>query len=213
LPANRTAYADVYRARLLELGDRLAGGADQAGGTPDRRRNHARESARVLCRTLDEMAADMEQDPECPDPALFDTLREVEAAPPKPGLSALTWYDKAARTMLPVPEVAILRVPTTDRHTIPLYLDWGGWNAVPSSHDLAAVARYWHETHGADLVAVGSDTLEFTVARRPANHAEAAALLKEQYLFAPDNWECEQGVLEQAAAELRAADSWTFWWD
>jgi hypothetical protein len=213
LPANRTAYADVivpgyWNSATDSPAARIRQAERQIGDgiTPEKARA-------FFAGRLDQMAADMEQDPECPDPALFDTLREVEAAPPKPGLSALTWYDKAARTMLPVPEVAILRVPTTDRHTIPLYLDWGGWNAVPSSHDLAAVARYWHETHGADLVAVGSDTLEFTFTRRPANHAEAAALLKEQYLFAPDNWECEQGVLEQAAAELRAADSWTFWWD
>jgi hypothetical protein len=104
-------------------------------------------------------------------------------------------------------------VPSSEPHAVPLYLDWGGWNAVPQSHELAAVARYWQDTHGARLIAVWADQLEFQVARKPATHAEAVTLLKEHYAFASENWEFDQDMLEGAAAELRLRDSWTFWWD
>ena len=60
---------------------------------------------------------------------------------------------------------------------------------------------------------MGADKLEFSVTRRPANHAEAVALLKEHLSFAPGNAELDQDMLETAAAELRGSDYWFFWWD
>lgn len=173
----------------------------------------AADGQRFLVARFAQLARDLEDDPECPDLALFDALRPIAVEPQKSGLLLLVRYNAAAGAMEPVPEVAIMRIPTRERYTIPLYLDWGGWNAVPSSRDLAAVARYWQETHGASLVAIRSDVLEFTATRKPASHAEAIALLKEQYSFAPDTWEFDQDMLEAAAAELRVNSSWFLWWD
>jgi hypothetical protein len=156
---------------------------------------------------------DLEFDPACIDPAVFDNLQPVAPPPVDSGLAALQRHNQETRSMELVPRVAIMRIPTTDSTTIPAYLDWGGWNSVPSSIEIVAIARHWNETYGARLIAVGSDVLEFKVARKPASHAEACALLQEQYCFAPDNWENDRDCLEEAAARLQVADSWFFWWD
>jgi hypothetical protein len=173
----------------------------------------AQEGQAFLASRLEAMPRYLALDPETPDPAMFDALRAIEIPPLADGLALLKHYNAASQVMEPVPEVAIMRVPTSEPQAIPLYLDWGGWNAVPQSHELAAVARYWQDTHGARLVAVSADQLEFQVARKPATHGEAVALLKEHYAFASENWEFDQDMLEGAAAELRLRDSRTFWWD
>jgi hypothetical protein len=180
-----------------------------------RRKYDAAHGREWLTRTFAELQADLEQDhdEESEGPDLFDTLRPVEAQPREPGLHLLRRYNAATRSMEYRPQVAIMRIPTRESHTIPVYLDWGGWNAVPSPLEIAAISRHWGETYGAELAAIGSDTLEFTVRRKPASHAEAVALLKEQYSFAPDTWEYDRDMLEGAAAELRNGDSWFFWWD
>ena len=166
-----------------------------------------------LASRLEKMPHYLALDPEGPDPAMFDALRAVDIPPLQQGLALLKHYNAALQAMEPVTDVAIMRVPTPKPYAIPLYFDWGGWNAVPRSHELAAVARYWQDAHGARLVAVSADQLEFQVARKPATHAEAVALFKEHYAFASENWDFDQDMLEGAAAELRLRDSWTFWWD
>jgi Domain of unknown function (DUF4253) len=78
---------------------------------------------------------------------------------------------------------------------------------------IVAVARYWRQTYGSELVAMGPDLLEFNVSRPPQNHESAISLLKEHYVFAPDSFEFDCEFLERAAARLRANNSWVFWWD
>jgi hypothetical protein len=155
----------------------------------------------LLAGTLEAFADGL---PHNPDPALFDALQPVEAKPQGNGLQLLR----------KVAEAAIMRIPTTESHTIPVYLGWGGWNAmVPSDLEICAVSRHWGETYGAELVAVGADALEFSVARKPADHAAAVQLLREHCCFAPDGLAFKKDELERAAALLRVADTWTFWWD
>lgn len=164
-----------------------------------------------LARRLARLYENLELDSEC-DPALFDSLQPV-APVAESRIWLLQQYNRETRAMEDLPQVAIMRIPTTESHTIPVYLDWGSWNDVPSPLEIVAVSRYWGERYGARLIAIGSDKLEFTVARKPAGHAEAVALLKEHYCFAPDNWGYDRNGLEQAAAELQVSDTWFFWWD
>ena len=166
-----------------------------------------------LARKFAQLHQDLADDPECLDPAMFDDLQPIAAQSLSRGLHLHRKYNSATQSMEPVAEVAIMRIPTTDGDTIPVYLDWGGWNAAPSPLEICAVSRHWGETHGARLIAIGSDTIEFTVARKPATHAAAVALLKEHCCFSRDIWENDQGDMEQAAAQLRVSDTWFFWWD
>lgn len=154
----------------------------------------------------------LERDPEV-NSRLFDVLQPVAAEAQSTGIQLLRQYNASTRAMETVEAAALMRIPTPHAYWIPVYLGWGDWNAVPSPLEIAAVARHWGETYGAMLSAIASDQLEFSVARKPATHQEAVALLKEHYCFAPDTYELDRSFLEQAAAELLVLDSWTFWWD
>lgn len=154
----------------------------------------------------------LEHDPEV-DSRLFDVLQPVAAQAQPTGIMLLRQYNPSAHAMETVEAAALMRIPTPHAYWIPVYLGWGSWNAVPSPLEIAAVARHWGETYGVTLIAMTSDRLEFSVARKPATHQEAVALLKEHYCFAPDTYELDRSFLEQAAAELLVLDSWTFWWD
>ncbi|NJM12621.1 MAG: DUF4253 domain-containing protein [Synechococcaceae cyanobacterium SM1_2_3] len=84
---------------------------------------------------------------------------------------------------------------------------------MPASWELTAVARHWREVYGAELIAVGSDQLEFQIRHKPADHAAAVHAMKELFAFAPDGWRLDRAELEQAAADLQRAETWAFWWD
>lgn len=165
-----------------------------------------------LADRLDGLYRAFEHDAEV-DSRLFDLLQPIAAQTQPTGIMLLRQYNPSARTMETVEVAALMRIPTPHAYWIPVYLGWGSWNSVPSPLEIAAVARHWGETYGATLIAMTSDQLEFSVARKPATHQEAVALLKEHYCFAPDTYELDRSYLEQAAAELLVLDSWTFWWD
>lgn len=101
-----------------------------------------------LARRLARLYENLELDSEC-DPGLFDSLQPVAPASVEPGLWLLREYNRETRSMEDLPQVAIMRIPTTESHTIPVYLDWGSWNDVPSPLEIAAVCRYWGERYGA----------------------------------------------------------------
>jgi hypothetical protein len=149
----------------------------------------------------DSVYLDHEIDPGNPNPDDFDKLQQIEIVTPGSGLSIVKGWD----------QVAIVRVPAASTEELPVYFEWGGWNATPEPETIVAVARHWRETYGAELVAMGSDVLEFYAPRKPPDHLAAIALLKEQYVFAADSFEVM--ALEIAAAEVRASSSWVFWWD
>jgi hypothetical protein len=192
---------------------------DSEHNTASKRQRHAQEllqpthsGAEFFAEGLQTMAEDHEFDPENPQASSFDTLKPVESSG---GMSAgihiaQRYIDGALQ---PWDQVAILRVPAASPHELPAYLEWGGWNDVPEPQMIVAVARYWGERYGSELVAIGPDLLEFSVARPPADHASAVALLREHYIFAPDNYEIDQDFLEQCAAELPKLRNWVFWWD
>jgi hypothetical protein len=152
-------------------------------------------------------------DREPPGAELFDALRPVPPQALPSGISMVQDYDPNTRSLKPFDQVAIMRIPTAHGYEVPAYLSWSENVDAPSSLEIAAVGRYWEETHGATLVAMGPDKLEFSVTRRPGNHAEAVALLKEHVSFASETLQFDQDMLEGAAADLQASDQWFFWWD
>lgn len=188
--------------------------------TPDARCKRAREllqdvgdGRQFLTDGLLAMYGDLEIDPENPEPDQFDKLEPKESEVVPTGLSIAKRYVVEERRQRPWDKVAIVRVPAASSEELPVYFEWGGWNAVPSPETIVAVARHWRQTYGSELVAMGPDLLEFHVSRKPPDHAAAVALLKEHYVFAPDSYEFHCEFLERSAAHLRASPSWVFWWD
>jgi hypothetical protein len=147
---------------------------------------------------------------ECPNPGEFDDLEAKDSTVVSRGLLIVQRHPVKSAIW---DEVAIVRVPAASTEELTLYFAWGGWNAAPSPETIVAVARYWKETYGSELVGIGSDRLEFHASRKPPNHASAIALLKEHYAFAPDSFEFYGPFLEESAAYLRTNSSWGFWWD
>jgi hypothetical protein len=111
-------------------------------------------------------------------------------------------------TYMPHERVHIALIPTSDRTEIPAYLHWGGWNACPEPHHHVAAARHWRDTYGAELISMASDVVEYRVARRPKDRAEATALAHEHHDYCGETEE-----LLPYAAELLVLDWWYFWWD
>ena len=111
------------------------------------------------------------------------------------------------------PEIHIVFVPARDATEIPAYLGLGGWNACPPAENMVAALRQWQKDYGAELVAIGRDTMELRVARRPATREEALRLARQQALFCSDVVEDTDDMLEELAASLMISDWWFFWWD
>jgi len=75
--------------------------------------------------------------------------------------------------------------------------------------------RHWNQQYGANLVAVGPDSLECTVDRPPTTQEEAIHLAREHLLYAPGTlgeYDIGQSVFDLAAA-LLISRHWVFWWD
>ena len=138
-------------------------------------------------------------------------------APGPHQLYALTELDlasaSASASARPRESVTILRLPVSDGSEVPALLRWGGWNACPPPEYHVAALRSWRERYGAELVAMGFDTLELRVRRRPQGRDEALGLARELYAYCPDLVDQGYGTLAPLAANLMADDWWSFWWD
>jgi len=104
-------------------------------------------------------------------------------------------------------------VPASEPWQIPLSLAYGNWNDCPNPIVHAAMCRHWHETSGANLVAVGADTVEFMVRKPPCTPEAALLLAKEQYLYCTDIVDQGIGSISALAASLIDNTTWNFWWD
>lgn len=143
--------------------------------------------------------------PEDDEPA----LGEWPAGMPKPvGFSAAL----DLRSQAPMPRVYIVLIPTDDPTTVPAYLHWGNFNGcLPAPYHVAAL-RNWRDRYGAELVALGNDTLELRVARKPATREEALELARVHYAYCGE-FQNHGMTLSEMAADLMVEDWWQFWWD
>jgi hypothetical protein len=91
---------------------------------------------------------------------------------------------------------------------------WGACNVVDDTAQLSAVLRSWEERFSAEVVGIGFDTLEVSVASPPRDPDQALRLAAEHFACCPDNvWPYEGEALRQYAGELVGAGAWTFRWD
>ncbi|MFH8383958.1 DUF4253 domain-containing protein [Kitasatospora sp. NPDC018058] len=92
-----------------------------------------------------------------------------------------------------------------------------GWSG-PLNHEndiakIAAVLADWECRFGAQVVEVGFDTLQLSVAVPPATLAEALPLAAEHAAFCPDQVHQGTGTLTAYAEQLVGSHRWSFWWD
>ena len=82
---------------------------------------------------------------------------------------------------------------------------------------MVAVARSWNEKYGADICAIGKPvTLEFRIARPPADQREALAFMREQMVFCDGAMHeifYDRSVFREAVTGLRHRKYLMCWWD
>jgi hypothetical protein len=97
---------------------------------------------------------------------------------------------------------------------VPVRLAWtGGANYDLDGAQHLAVLRRWSQRYGADVLTLGSDTLELLVERPPASKDEALAVAREQFSYCPDIVWQGLGTIGALAATQARSRVWYFWWD
>ncbi len=99
------------------------------------------------------------------------------------------------------------------RYEIPIYMQYGGWNACPMPAEQVAMLKYWHGKYGAELFGLTNDVLEMFVRKPPLNYDEAYILAKEQMAYCDDIVFQGTMTVERLAQGLINSTSWFFWWD
>jgi hypothetical protein len=105
-------------------------------------------------------------------------------------------------------------VPAAAGWEVPALLSWEGaanYEITPAEH--LCVLRWWEHRYGAELVALGFDTLELAVARPPRTAHEVVRAAREMYAYCPDTVDQGWGTLEGLCRHMAAGRSWSFWWD
>lgn len=120
--------------------------------------------------------------------------------------------DSAAVRALAGDRVRIALVPATAGWEVPALLAWSGaeGSGIGGGEHLS-VLNFWHESYGADLVAMGLDQLELLVDHPPEDARSAFELAVQHYAYCPalmDNLAPAMGAL---AATLFGRH-WLFDW-
>ena len=121
-------------------------------------------------------------------------------------------YDDESKSKIKE-DVAIVKLPTEKSYEAFAWLPMGGFNDCPLPSEMTAMAKYWHEKHGAELATITYDTAEFYL-NQPVSDKEALVELAiEQYLFDVDIVEQGVGDVESLVETLYQNKQWYFWWD
>jgi hypothetical protein len=120
--------------------------------------------------------------------------------------------DHAAVRALAGAEVTIALVPAAGGWEVPALLAWSGAErASIDGPDHLAVLHFWHEAHGAELVAMGLERMELLVERPPTEARGAFELAVQQYAYCPDLMDNLAPAIGALAATLFGRH-WLFDW-
>ncbi len=144
---------------------------------------------------------------------LVDMMEEMgeEIPEPQPSHNFTIPYDILSQK--PLDKLWLVDFTGIKSYEIPIYLQYGGWNANPMPNEQAAVLKYWHDKYGAELFGINNDVLEMYVRNPPTNYDEAHILAKEQMAYCDDIVFQGTMTVERLAQSLINSKSWYFWWD
>ena len=121
-------------------------------------------------------------------------------------------YDDESKSTIKK-DVVTIKLPTEKSYEAFAWLPMGGFNDCPLPAEMTAMAKYWHEKHGAEPATITYDTVEFYL-NQPVSDKEALVELAiEQYLFDVDIVEQGVGDVESLVETLYQNKQWYFWWD
>ena len=134
-----------------------------------------------------------------------------EISNPKPSHEFSLPYEVLSRQ--PLGRMWLVDFTGIKRHEIPIYLQYGGWNACPMPEIHAALLQRWSEKYGAELFGLSGDVLEVYVKNPPSDYEAAHTLAKEQMAYCDDIVFQGTMTVERLAKGLMDSSSWYFWWD
>lgn len=105
--------------------------------------------------------------------------------------------------------VLLAEVPVSEPWQVFAYIPYGGWNKCPSPEVHMAVAKYWYERYGAEIMCI-AQSLIFHV-QQPVI-ADAMALAEEQFAYSADVLQ-DYGNLATLAEMNRKSTMWNIFWD
>lgn len=107
----------------------------------------------------------------------------------------------------------LLLVPCAAGWEVPGRLGWSGAvNQGVEGDEHTAVLRRWHGLWGAEIVAMGLDTMTLRASAPPATTTDALALATEMALYCADSVFQGVGTVD-ALVPMAVSGAWTFWWD
>ncbi|MBS2009840.1 MAG: DUF4253 domain-containing protein [Cyanobacteria bacterium SZAS TMP-1] len=108
----------------------------------------------------------------------------------------------------------VLLLPVKKAWHVPAILRLGNWNENPPAQVHVAMLKRWHERFGAEVVAVGRDTMYVEVKTPVSTKDAALQLAYEQFAYCPDTvLQGGDGTLSGLAVDLLDRRVWQFWWD
>jgi len=113
----------------------------------------------------------------------------------------------------PLKKMWIAAFPVANFYEIPIYIQYGGWNACPCPSEHAAVMKYWNRLYGAELIGITYDEIEMKISNPPETYQQAFELAKEQMAYCDDIVFQGTMTVERLAKLLVSGTSWFFWWD
>lgn len=133
---------------------------------------------------------------------------EAEVENPLSFSSYLNYADKSIAD-----DVVIIKIPTNNPYEVFAWLPMGGFNDCPSPAEMVAMAKYWHEKHGAEPATLTYDIVEFYVPNPTTDKDQAIEIAMEQYFFDVDIVEQGVGDVASLVASIYRNKQWYFWWD
>ena len=106
--------------------------------------------------------------------------------------------------------VDISVLPARAGWEVPYLVGFGGFNECPEPFEHAAILHRWEEMWGAELFAMGHDTLEFEVSRPPTTREDALQVALEHMIY---NESYSPPTLAYYAAMVIDSPVWVAWWD
>lgn len=112
----------------------------------------------------------------------------------------------------PASSAYVALIPTKDQSEIPAFLGFGGWGSCPADEYHISALRSWKKRYGAELISLGSDSLQLKISKRPGSKKEALELAKEHYAYCKHIVDPNSSTVSDLAAKLMQSDEWFFWW-
>ena len=105
--------------------------------------------------------------------------------------------------------ILLAEIPVSEPWQVFAYIPYGGWNECPTPEVHMAVAKYWYEKYGAEIMCIAS-SLVFHVQQPVA--MDAMTLAEEQFAYSVDVLQ-DYGNLATLAEMNRKSTIWNIFWD